>query len=96
MIVRTITPGDRLDDDEAALLLYPGQVVKLGPLGAAVTELATDPIDLHSLSTELEQRFGRPETGTTAEATHAAVTALIESGVLERLDDPSTPAEEPA
>lgn len=96
MIVRTVTPADRLDDVEAALLLYEGRVVKLGPLGAAVTELASDPIDLPSLSSELEHRFGRPTTGSTAEATQDAVTALIEIGVLERLDDLSTPAEENA
>ncbi len=45
MIVRAVTPADRLDDDEATLLLYEGRVVKLGPLGAAVVDLATDPVD---------------------------------------------------
>ena len=95
MIVRTVTPADRLDDDEAALLLYEGRVVKLGPLGAAVVDLATAPVDLADLTAELERRFGRPATGSTAEATQEAVTALIEIGVLEHVDDPSTPAEEP-
>ena len=95
MIVRAVTPADRLDDDEATLLLYEGRVVKLGPLGAAVVDLASDPVELESLTSELEQRFGRPATGSTAEATHEAVTALIEIGALERLDDPS-PAEENA
>ena len=95
MIVRAVTPADRLDDDDASLLLYEGRVVKLGPVGAAVVDLASDPLELESLTSELERRFGVPATGSTAEATHEAVTALIEIGVLERLDDPS-PAEENA
>lgn len=95
MIVRSVAPADRLDDDDAALLLYAGRVVKLGPLGAAIVELATDPIDLADLTDELERRFGRPATVRTEEATREAVNDLIEIGVLVSLRDPSEPVEEP-
>ena len=70
-------------------------MVKLGPLGAAIVELATDPIDLPDLTSELERRFGSPATGSTAEATRQAVTDLMEIGVLVWLRDPSDPVEEP-
>jgi len=96
MIVRAITPIDRLDDDGESLLLFEGRVVKLGPVGAAIIEVAAGPVDVDVLTSELERRLGSPATGDVAAATAQAVADLLEAGVLERLDpDPTQASQEP-
>lgn len=90
MRIRLCPPADLLAREDDALLLYEGSVLRLGPVGAAIVELAADGTDLDALTRALEDRFGAPPDGGTREATRAAVDDLIARGVLEEIAAPTT------
>ena len=91
MKIRSVPPVDRLDRDGEALLLYEGRVVRLGPIGVAITTLAADEVDLADVASALEQRFGVPDGQTVWEATRDAVDDLIAFGALDALTVANTP-----
>lgn len=87
MTVIRLEPVDRLTDGEDTLLLYPDRLVRLGPIGAAIFDLAAGRVSLPRLARLLEQRFGTPAGVSVAEATRAAVDDLLGQRVLRRVDD---------
>lgn len=82
MIVVHVTPVDRLTTPDGELLLYERRLVRLGPLGAAVADLASGPVDLASLAAGLERLFGAPAGADLLDATRTAVEELVADGVL--------------
>ncbi len=77
-------------DGEALVLLRGGGLVRLSPLGAAIVELAVNPIELDVLAGALEHRFGSPQQGTSLEVAEQMVRDLAAQGLL-RLGDPQPP-----
>ncbi|VEI02999.1 Uncharacterised protein [Acidipropionibacterium jensenii] len=83
MKVRLAPPRDLLVQDDAALLLYPSELIRLSGLGTAIVELTENPISIADLATALQIQFGNPEDLSIREATKAAVSTLVERGVLD-------------
>ena len=77
-------------DGEALVLLRGGGLVRLSPLGAAIVELAVNPIELEVLAGALERRFGRPPEGTSLVVAERMVHELAGQGLLQ-LGDPPPP-----
>lgn len=82
MRIVVVSPVDRLDRDDRTLLLYPGNLVSLGPLGTAVVDLAGEPIGLDELLPAMLELLGAPDHGDAGELVREAVDQLIEAGVL--------------
>lgn len=82
MRVRLEPPRDMLVREDAALLLYPDELIRLSDIGAAIVELAADSISVKDLASALQQRFGSPEDGSAKAATRSVVDQLIERGIL--------------
>ncbi len=79
------TPAlDELAGPEGMLVLLPGQLVSLSPLGATIVDImGDDTITMDALAAALAERFGEPDTCTVAEATQSAVDSLLGQNVLE-------------
>ena len=87
-MIRTLPYADLLvHDDEALVLLgepesapkrdeQGGTIVRLSAIGAAVLQRAEKGISFEALAHALEDEFGTPPTGTTAEALEAVLQAL--------------------
>lgn len=83
MKVRRSPPRDVLVEDDAALLLYPNELIQLSGLGTAIIGLTEDTISIKDLAAALQNQFGAPEGVSTHAATQAAVTELVDRGVLD-------------
>jgi len=90
--VRTRGFADLLErDGEALVLLREGGLVRVGPLGAAILELAVNPIGLDALAGALERRFGLPDGAQdTLVLTGRLVAELAGSGLVD-LGEPPLP-----
>lgn len=77
-------------DGEALVLLGGGGLVRLTAVGAAIVELAANPIRLDTLAGALERRFGSPGAGATLALTAGLVSELAGQGVLD-VGDPTPP-----
>ena len=90
MIVQALPFADFLEHDGEALVLTEGALVRLSAIGAAVIGLAAGGVDGARLATHLEERFGTPETGSTAAALDPILQALAGQGLVQLLpDDPA-------
>jgi hypothetical protein len=91
--VRTREFADLLErDGEALVLLREGGLVRVGPVAAAVLELAVNPIDLGSLAGALERRFGAPdEVAGVRVRTWQVVAELADRGLVD-LGEPPLPS----
>ena len=78
----TVEPADRLDRDGEALLLYPDELLRLGPLAQALTRLAADPAALAELTAGVVELFGEPEGQDATALVRAAVSDLVARGAL--------------
>ena len=85
-LVRLVAPADRLVGDGETLLLYKERLLRLGPLGAEIVDLAVRPIAVGALADRLTERLGAPDGVDARAATADAVERLIADGVLERVD----------
>lgn len=83
MIVRALPYADLLEHDGEALLLTEGTLVRLSGIGAEVLRLAADGIDATRLAEPLEETFGAPASGTTADALVPILDALAAQRLLE-------------
>ncbi len=83
-MLRRSDPVDLLRGEDGALLLYGATLVRVSALGIAVFDLVGTGIDADDLPAQLAERFGAPAEGSAAEATSAAVDALVAQGVLLR------------
>lgn len=82
MRVRLNPPADTLSRDGEAILLYPGEAVRLAGISAEIVRLAVEPVTMEHLAHCLEARFGAPEHASLIEALTAVVDALVSRGVL--------------
>lgn len=89
LVVRRTDASDFLVGDEGsgeALILLDDHVVRLGELGAVITQEADRSIELDDLAARLEDRFGNPGDGVGLRLrTRGAVDELLKQGVLERV-----------
>lgn len=83
----TVTPADRLDRDGEALLLYPDELLRLGPLAQALTRLAASPATLAELTAAVVEEFGEPDSMDATELVRAAVSDLVARGALREETD---------
>ncbi|GAA3863899.1 hypothetical protein [Tessaracoccus defluvii] len=78
----TVEPADRLDRDGEALLLYPDELLRLGPLAQALTALAVSPATLAELTAGVVELFGEPEGQDATALVRAAASDLVARGAL--------------
>ncbi|MBK9158478.1 MAG: hypothetical protein WAV45_06650 [Propionibacteriaceae bacterium] len=87
MKVVRIPVADMLEHDGELLVLTESTLLRLPELGARLLAACEVPRTVAELADLLEQRFGRPESGSTLEATQTAVYALREAGLIREVDD---------
>ena len=81
-------PLDVLEvDGEALVLLPPDQVVRLSPIAATIYALTSNATAPEDLAVAVEQTYGPPEHGRTADALRKILDSLVAAGVLEHLND---------
>ncbi len=86
MRVRRVDPIDHLARDGESLLLYAGELVRLGPIGTALFDACSAPVSVSELALQLERAFGTPAEGTLIDATLRAVEDLLSRGILVQPD----------
>ena len=86
-MIQSSPVADTLDVDGEVIVLFGTTIARLSPLGAAILELTTKPTTVDDVASALEEQFGRPPSGTTLNATLAAVAELEARGALVQLSD---------
>lgn len=92
MMVQSAPVVDSLEIEDGLLILLEEQLVRLGPIGAAIVESAIDPIAAELLPELLVEQLGHPGDTDPGPVVAAAVDELLTLGVLVRCDDPATGA----
>lgn len=87
MRYRAVDAHDELHVSGESLVLLGGQVRRVSELGTAVRACAVEPVDVATLAARLQERFGAPPDGDLHEHTRRAAEALVEAGLLERVED---------
>lgn len=83
MRIRLNRPADLLARHDEAILLYPGEVIRLSGVSAEIVRLlCSDSVPIEDLADALEARFGTPEHVSLSDAVTATVTELAGRGVL--------------
>ncbi|MFW5469860.1 PqqD family peptide modification chaperone [Knoellia sp. CPCC 206435] len=84
MRVRRRPATDALTRDGETVLLFASKVVRLSAMGAAIYDIAQEPVTVEALVDELELRFGTPTDQSVGDITQRAVSDLLRLGVLYR------------
>lgn len=83
---RRVPAHDELHHEGESLVLIDGEVKRISALGTSLRGLTDEPRTLAELTEALVREFGAPPDGSADEVTRQAVDALVDAGLLERIE----------
>jgi len=83
---RCVPAHDELHHEGESLVLVDGEVTRISALGTFLRGATAEPRSLEDLTRALVAEFGAPPEGSPQDLTRGAVEALVDAGLLQRLD----------
>ena len=83
---RRVEGHDELHHEGESLVLIDGEVKRISALGTSLRRLTVEPRSLAELTQGLVEEYGAPPEGSAEDVTRGAIAALVDAGLLERLD----------